>query len=70
MHRVTLRAALRQVAQQWQEKVARGALRPQTADSYITNTERLLRFALALGLDRLDDVTDTVAQTFIERCAS
>lgn len=66
MHRVTLRAALRQVAQQWQEKVARGALRPQTADSYITNTERLLRFALALGLDRLDDVTDTVAQAFID----
>jgi hypothetical protein len=66
VRRVALRAALRQVARQWQEKVARGALRPQTADSYITNTERLLRFALALGLDRLDDVTDTVAQAFID----
>ncbi|MEU8595502.1 hypothetical protein ACQFX6_17385 [Streptomyces sp. DSM 41987] len=66
MRRVTLRAALRQVARQWQEKIARGALSPQTADSYITSVERLLRFALALGLEYLDDITDTVAQAFID----
>ncbi|MFJ5026811.1 hypothetical protein ACIQB5_01705 [Streptomyces sp. NPDC088560] len=66
MRSVTLRAALRQVARQWQEKVARGTLSAQTADSYITNSERLLRFTLALGLERLDDVTDTLAQAFID----
>lgn len=66
MRRVTLRAALRPVAQQWQEKAALGALRPQTVDSYITGSERLLRFVLALGLEYLDDVTDTVAQAFLD----
>ncbi|MFJ9706326.1 hypothetical protein [Streptomyces sp. NPDC101234] len=66
MRRVTLRSALQQVAREWQEKVARGTLSPQTADSYITNAERLLRFTRALGFERLDDVTDTVAQAFID----
>ncbi|MGW0207525.1 hypothetical protein ACWDZ8_17530 [Streptomyces sp. NPDC003233] len=66
MRSVTLRAALRQAARQWQEKVARATLSAQTADSYITNSERLLRFTLALGVERLDDVTDTLAQAFID----
>ncbi|MCF3105143.1 hypothetical protein IPZ58_26645 [Streptomyces roseoverticillatus] len=66
MSRVTLRTALIRVTREWDTAVRLGRLKAQTAESYIKVGERLLRFTVALGITRLDDITDTVAQTFVD----
>ncbi|MEU0147364.1 hypothetical protein ABZ119_15610 [Streptomyces sp. NPDC006288] len=66
MSRITLRSAFLRVVREWDTAVRHGRLSAQTAESYIKVGERLLHFSTALGLTRLDDITDTVAQTFVD----
>ncbi|MFD9008088.1 hypothetical protein [Streptomyces sp. NPDC059552] len=66
MARATLRAALRKVVHEWDLRTRAGTLSPQTAESYITTSERLLLYATALALTRLDDISDNVARGFID----
>lgn len=66
MARITLRAAFHRVVRAWNGHVQAGTLRPQTAESYISTIERLIRYAAALDLNQLDDITDQVGQTFID----
>ncbi|MFE2844795.1 hypothetical protein ACFXKS_14715 [Streptomyces scopuliridis] len=66
MARVTLRHAVLRASRAWAEQVQGGTMRLQTAEKYIQACERLVRYAAALGLVRLDDVTDTIAQAFID----
>ncbi|MFE6739030.1 hypothetical protein [Streptomyces tubercidicus] len=66
MARTTLRAAFLRIIRVWDDAVRAGRMRPQTAESYIATGERLLRYTTALGVSRLDDVTDTVAQGFTD----
>lgn len=65
MARVTLKNALVRVARVWQEQAAAGELSLETVALYIQIAERLLRFAAAHGVTRLDDITGTLAQDFI-----
>ncbi|RDG37983.1 hypothetical protein [Streptomyces corynorhini] len=66
MARFTLRTAFLRVTVVWEGAVRSGQLRSQTAESYIQTGERLLRFAAAYGVTRLDDVTDAFAQSFVD----
>lgn len=66
MARVPLRQALFRASRVWTEQVQAGTMSLQTAEKYIKACERLVRYAAALGLTRLDDITDTVAQSFID----
>ncbi|MGW9437229.1 hypothetical protein [Streptomyces sp. NPDC055607] len=66
MPRITLRSAFLRVVREWDTAVRNGLLSAQTAESYIKVGERLLRFTTALGVTRLDDITDAVAQTFVD----
>ncbi|WP_369032356.1 hypothetical protein [Streptomyces adonidis] len=66
MAKVTLRHAVLRASRTWTEQVQSGTMRLQTAEAYIKVCERLVRYAAALGLTRLDDITDIVAQSFID----
>lgn len=66
MAKVTLRQAVLRAGRVWAEQVETGTMRLQTAEKYIQACERLVRYAAALGLPRLDDITDAVAQAFID----
>lgn len=66
MARITLKAALVRVARVWQQQAAAGQLSIETVALYIQITERLLRFAAAHGVLRLDDISGALAQGFIE----
>ncbi|WP_043264792.1 hypothetical protein [Streptomyces sp. CT34] len=66
MARVRLSTALRLVAHVWQHRADNGDLSIETVELYIQIIERLLRFADAHNVTRLDDVTSTLALAFIE----
>ncbi|WP_432112623.1 hypothetical protein [Streptomyces sp. YPW6] len=66
MARTTLRAAFLRIVRVWDDAVRAGRMSPQTAESYIATGERLLRYTAALGITRLDDVTNSVAQAFAD----
>ncbi|MFJ3084718.1 hypothetical protein ACIPJG_33905 [Streptomyces halstedii] len=66
MTKVTLRHAVLRACRAWAEQVEIGTMRLQTAEGYIQGCERLVRYATALSLSRLDDITDAVAQAFID----
>nr|WP_223190560.1 hypothetical protein [Streptomyces sp. TRM68416] len=54
------------VARVWQQRAAAGELSLETVTLYTQIAERLLRFAAAQGVTRLDDITADLAAYFIQ----
>ncbi|MFL1901155.1 hypothetical protein ACJWDR_18875 [Streptomyces tauricus] len=65
MARTKIKDALLAVARVWQRRAAAGELSFETVTLYTQIVERLLRFAAAQGVTRLDDITADLVEYFI-----
>ncbi|MFE9538958.1 hypothetical protein [Streptomyces sp. NPDC006691] len=65
MARPTIKEALLQVSRVWKQLAWDGVMSIETVDEYIEVTERLIDFARAHQITRLDDVTPALAEAFV-----
>ncbi|MFJ2217741.1 hypothetical protein ACIQVO_37045 [Streptomyces sp. NPDC101062] len=65
MARATIKEALREASRLWLLEATDGVLKIDTVDLYIQTCERLLYFARAHQVTRLDDITPELAEAFI-----
>ncbi|MET9080786.1 hypothetical protein ABZX77_02640 [Streptomyces sp. NPDC004237] len=66
MAKTKIKDVLLCVARVWQQRAAAGELSLETVTLYTQIVERLLRFAAAQGVTRLDDITGDLALYFIQ----